>query len=171
MGSFWFHFQGSSTLLLVVIYATIMLISKLYVLYYCCSCDLSKKRGFTVLSCWILICSIRLTYQKISENMLKMKVIQNFVLINIYIIHFIDKVCWTSQILEENSWKKCDMFLLWVLVQATKTRRWRPVHQNKQQNVIFFFKNFFKDLWSSANFVNDFMLLNVIQNWKMENFH
>ena len=37
--------------------------------------------------------STSLTYEKISENMLKMKVIQNFVLINIYIIHFIDKVC------------------------------------------------------------------------------
>ena len=47
-------FSGQSpatTAVLVVIYATIMLISKLYVLYYCCSCDLSKKRGFTVLSC------------------------------------------------------------------------------------------------------------------------
>ena len=53
---------------------------------------------------------IRLTYEKISENMLKMKVIQNFVLINIYIIHFIDKVCWTSQILEENSWKNVTCF-------------------------------------------------------------
>ena len=37
-----------------------------------------------------------LTYEKISEKMLKMKVIQNFVLINVYIIHFIDKVCWTE---------------------------------------------------------------------------
>ena len=113
-----------------------MLISKLYVLYYCCSCDLSKKRGFTVLSCWILICSIRLTYQKISENMLKMKVIQNFVLINIYIIHFIDKVCWTSQILEENSWKNVTFcYLFWctgrqrlVFVAWTKTHNKNMSH-------------------------------------------
>ena len=34
-----------------------------------------------------------LTYEEISEKMLKMKVIQNFVVINFYIIHFIDKVC------------------------------------------------------------------------------
>ena len=97
----------------------------------------------------------RITYQTISEVTFFMKVLHFSILNNIYIIHFIDKVCWTSQILGEKSWKKCDMFLLWVLLQMTKTRRRRPVHQNKQQNVIFFFKNFFKDLWSSANFVNE----------------
>ena len=120
---------------------------------------------------WILICSIRLTYQKISENMLKMKVIQNFVLINIYIIHFIDKVCWTSQILGEKSWKKCDMFLLWVLLQTTKTRRRRPVHQNKQQNVTFFSRIFSKDLWSSANFVIEMDNIKVVHHKILDNFH
>ena len=53
---------------------------------------------------------ISLTYEKISEKMLKMKVIQNFVVNNFYIIHFNDKVCWTSQILGENSWKIVTFF-------------------------------------------------------------
>ena len=55
--------------------------------------------------------NISLTYEKISEKMLKMKVIQNFVVNNFYIIHFIDKVCWTSQILDENSLKNVTFFV------------------------------------------------------------
>ena len=90
---------------------------------------------------------------------------------NLYIIHFIDKVCWTSQILGEKSWKKCDMFLLWVLLQTTKTRRRRPVHQNKQQNVTFFSRFFSKDLWSSANFVNEMDNIKVDQHKILDNFH
>ena len=84
---------------------------------------------------------ISLTYEKISEKMLKMKVIQNFVVINFYIIHFIDKVCWTSQILDENSWKNvrfCCLF--W----CTSRRRlvfvaWSKTHN---KNMSHFFKNF-----------------------------
>ena len=84
---------------------------------------------------------IRLTYQKISENMLKMKVIQNFVLINFYIIHFIDKVCWTSQILGEKSWKKCDI-LLFVLMHWSSAPRLRRLKQNSQQKHVTFFQDF-----------------------------
>ena len=70
-----------------------------------------------------------------------MKVIQNFVLINIYIIHFIDKVCWTSQILEENSWKNVTFCcLFW----CTSRRRlvfvaWSKTHN---KNMSHFFKIF-----------------------------
>ena len=112
-----------------------------------------------------------LTYEKISEKMLKMKVIQNFVVINFYIIHFIDKVCWTSQILGEKSWKKCDI-LLFVLMHWSSAPRLRRLKQNSQQKHVTFFSRFFsKDLWSSANFVNEMDNINVIQNWKMKNFH
>ena len=52
----------------------------------------------------------RITYQTISELTFFMKVIQNFVVNNFYIIHFNDKVCWTSQILGENSWKIVTFF-------------------------------------------------------------
>ena len=83
----------------------------------------------------------RLTYEKISEKMLKMKVIQNFVLINFYIIHFIDKVCWTSQILGEKSWKKCDI-LLFVLMHWSWAPRLRRLKQNSQQKHVTFFQEF-----------------------------
>ena len=84
---------------------------------------------------------VSLTYEKISENMLKMKVIQNFVLINIYIIHFIDKVCWTSQILEENSWKNVTCFCCEFCFRRRRQGRRRLVHQNKQK-MSHFLKNF-----------------------------
>ena len=119
----------------------------------------------------MIILRTSLTYEKISEKMLKMKVIQNFVLINFYIIHFIDKVCWTSQILGEKSWKKCDI-LLFVLMHWSSAPRLCRLKQNSQQKHVTFFSTFFsKDLWSSANLVNEMDNINVIQNWKIKNFH
>ena len=103
---------------------------------------------------------ISLTYKKISENMLKMKVIQNFVLINIYIIHFIDKVCWTSQILEENSWKNVTFCcLFW----CTSRRRlvfvaWRKLIT---KTCHIFSRIFSKDFWSSANFFIEMVDTNI----------
>ena len=94
-----------------------------------------------ILPCEELLLRGSLTYEKISENMLKMKVIQNFVLINFYIIHFIDKVCWTSQILGENSWKKCDI-LLFVLMHWSSAPRLRRLKQNSQQKHVTFFQDF-----------------------------
>ena len=72
-------------------------------------------REYELFSKWYLkefmyVVQDSLTYEKISEKMLKMKVIQNFVVNNFYIIHFNDKVCWTSQILGENSWKIVTFF-------------------------------------------------------------
>ena len=82
-----------------------------------------------------------LTYEKISENMLEMKVVQNFVVIILWFNHFNEKVCWTSQILGKNSWKNVTFFcLFWC------TGRWRLVfvgwsttHNKKMSH---FFKNF-----------------------------
>ena len=90
---------------------------------------------------WNIPRSISLTYEKISEKMLKMKVIQNFVVINFYIIHFIDKVCWTSQILEEILEKKYDI-LLFVLMHWSSAPRLRWLKQNSQQKHVTIFKNF-----------------------------
>ena len=58
----------------------------------------------------MIILRTSLTYEKISEKMLKMKVIQNFVLIIILQHEINEKPCWTSQILGEKSWKNVTCF-------------------------------------------------------------
>ena len=83
-------------------------------------CHNPIKHAFFALECLyqqylpISICpkvlDSRITYQTISELTFFMKVIQKFVVNNFYIIHFNDKVCWTSQILGENSWKIVTFF-------------------------------------------------------------
>ena len=115
--------------------------------------------------------SNRLTYQTISELTFFMKVLHFSILNNILQHEINEKPCWTSQILGEKSWKKCDI-LLFVLMHWSSAPRLRHLKQNSQQKHVTFFSRFFsKDLWSSANFVNEMDNINVIQNWKMKNFH
>ena len=61
---------------------------------------------------------------------------------------------WNFLLNFRNPWRKflknCDMFLLWVLLQATKTRCWWLASQNKQKMSHFFSRILSKNFWSSA---------------------
>ena len=72
-----------------------------------------------------------------------MKVIQNFVVINVCLNHFNEKVCWTSRILGENPWKKYDICCLfwWTSCWRLVFVAWRKTHN---KNVSHFFKNILK---------------------------
>ena len=84
-----------------------------------------------------------LTYEKISENMLEMKVVQNFVVIILCFNHFNEKVCWTSQILGENSWKNVTFFCYDLCFkQQRRGADDQCIKTNKKMS--HFFKNFFQ---------------------------
>ena len=89
-----------------------------------------------------------------------MKVIQNFVVINVCLNHFNEKVCWTSKIHGENSRKNVTCFcLFWY----TSRRRlvfiaWRKLIT---KTCHIFSRIFSNDFWSSANFFIEMVETNI----------
>ena len=89
-----------------------------------------------------------------------MKVIQNFVVINVCFNHFNEKVCWTSKIHGENPWKKCDICcLFWCTSRRCLVFiAWRKLIT---KTCHIFSRIFSKDFWSSANFFIEIVDTNI----------
>ena len=85
-----------------------------------------------------------------------------------YIITYPKFFCQRVQFFTSNWLENCDMFLLWILLQATKTRRRRLTNQNKQifcQIFKYIWKEelhpLAKEFWVSYNIKNHHKVTNI----------